>query len=328
MRIHTRTVWQFDPELDDYVKVEDEFYEYEGAVAEAKGGGGSTTTNTVSEPPAWQIPYIQNVLSEAERLYTHGTPQYYPGSTVANINPTQQTAWNTALNYSAPFAGQTANAGQSAMQLAMRSADPLQNPYFAPTVAASIRPATQALTEQVLPQIDDTFIGAGQFGGSRQGVAQGLAIDRYQQNVLDTVARMGSEAYGMGLDSLGRAMVAAPSIQQMGMMPAQIQGQVGDAQRAYQQQLIDASLDRWNYQQQAPYESLGYYAGLVGNPLGGTTTSVGPNNSPSRVQSVLGGAMTGASLGAAIPGLGAGAGTLLGPAGWAGMALGGLMGLF
>lgn len=325
MRIHTKVVYQFDPDTGEMVEVEDHYYEYLGPVSQAKGGGGGTTTTT-AQPPDFQIPYINKVLGEATSLYGQGPLQYYPGQTVAPQSPeTQQAITGLAQNV-APAQQAIADQTQQGLTYGIQAANPLQNPFFEPTLQAMIRPATEQLTQQVLPGIQDTFASAGQFGGSRQGVAEGNAINAWQQNVLDTASKFGSQAYGQGLESLGRSLALAPNVQQMQATPTQTLASAGAANDAYQQRLIDEMVARYNYNQQAPYESLSYYAGLVGNPLGSATSQTAPGGS-SRLQSALGGAATGAALGASIPGLGAGA-TLLGPAGWAGLAIGGALGLF
>jgi len=45
-------------------------------------GGGSnnqSTTNTIAQPPAFQVPYIERMLGEAMAQYESPAPQYYPG---------------------------------------------------------------------------------------------------------------------------------------------------------------------------------------------------------------------------------------------------------
>jgi hypothetical protein len=51
------------------------------------GSSGSQTTTTNSEPWSGQQPYLQNIFSEAQRLYNQGPQEYYPGQTVAPFSP-------------------------------------------------------------------------------------------------------------------------------------------------------------------------------------------------------------------------------------------------
>jgi len=268
------------------------------------------------------MPYITDFLQSAQDIWQNQGqwPQYFPDSTVAGLNPNITGSWDMSTGYGVPYAQAAGGLGLGALGQAVRGANPLNNPFFGGTLDALIRPATQQLTQTVLPQIDSGAIDAGGFGGSRQGIAQGNAINSWQQNVLDTSQKFGSEAYGQGLESLGRAMAMAPGIQQMANVPASIMGQTGDAQRAYEQQMIQDQIDRWNYGQTQPMDMLNWYAGLVGNPLGGTTTSTQDAGRSGGWVNTLGNALAMGGLGASIPGWGAGPGSMFGPAGYAAMA--------
>jgi len=318
MRIHTRVVYDFATGEE----LEDEFYEYDGPIARAKGGGDTTQTTTVM-PPDFQIPFITDVLNQAQGLYAGGAPEYYPGSTVAGVNPTLQSGLD-AGTAAAGTAGEVATMGQDALGQLVSGADPLNNPFFSSTLEALLRPATQTFTEDVLPGITGGAVQAGQVGSSRQGVAQGLATDRFTQNILDTSNTFGTNAYQAGLDSLGRAILAAPAIQQMGLVPANTLLSLGGVERGIEQEGINAAIDRFNYEQASPYNALSYYAGLVGNPLGQSSTTVGPDTSPSPLVGAAGGAAAGAGLASGL--VSAGAINSWNPAGWAMMAGGALLG--
>lgn len=278
---------------------------------DALGGGGSGNAKVTTKPPGFQIPYIKSVLGEAQNLYNQPGPQYFPGETVAGLNPNIQGSLNYLSGAAAPAQAQTAGASQQALGTAYASANPLMNPFFAQTAQAIIDPATQQMMRSILPQIDSGAVLAGQVGSSRQGVAQGNAINDYSRNILNALAQFGTSAYGQGLDTLSRGLAVAPQIQGMQAVPGQTLGAAGDYQRAYEQQLIDAAQQRYNYEQQLPYEKLNYYAGLVGNPLGSTTTN-NPGSGQSGLQGALGGAATGAALGSYFPGVGTAAGGVLG----------------
>jgi hypothetical protein len=131
---------------------------------------------------------------------------------------------------------------------------------------------------------------------------------------------MGSTAYGQGLDAQSRALALAPTAQQMQLAPSGVLGAVGDQTRLQQQDFINEAIKRWNYEQQAPAQSLSQYQNLVQGNFGGlmSGTAQGPQQNP--VLSGLGGAalgygaassgMLGASF-AANPVLGAGLGAMM-----------------
>ena len=65
------------------------------------GGGGSdttstTTTNTTAEPPAFQVPFIKNVLQQAQ-AQSRDPLEFFPGSTVAGLTPEQLLAQQSSL---------------------------------------------------------------------------------------------------------------------------------------------------------------------------------------------------------------------------------------
>jgi hypothetical protein len=305
--------------------LEDDWYEYEGPMALAGGGddGGDTTTTTTTNPPAFQQPFIQNVLEQATALYNQGPLPYFPGSTVAGQPEALTAGFDSAVNQAVPFTTDIANVGGNALTQLVAGADPLNNPFFQSTLQALLRPITEGFTENVLPGIDAGAVQAGGFGGSRQGVAQGAATGNYLDSLGTTATTFGTNAYQAGLDSLGRALLAAPAVQQMGIVPSNILTAVGGAERGIEQEGINAEVDRFNFEQASPYDALSYYAGLVGNPLGSSVATTGPGpEGPSPFV----GAAGGAAAGAAGYMMATGAANAWNPAGWAMMAGGALLG--
>lgn len=59
----------------------------------------------------------------------------------------------------------------------------VQNPYLDQQSQAIIGQLTRNFSENVLPQIRSGSIASGQYGGSRQGIAEGLAASRLQQDI-------------------------------------------------------------------------------------------------------------------------------------------------
>lgn len=118
-------------------------------------------------------------------------------------------AANTLSGYGASTFGQgmgTAGLGTGGalqgMQHLLGAGDVQNNPYFASAMQAAIRPVQEQFTEQVLPGIRQGAIGAGQMGGSRQGIAEGIATRGYLDTIGDITANMGSQAYGQGLQAV------------------------------------------------------------------------------------------------------------------------------
>ena len=71
----------------------------------------------------------------------------------------------------------------------------MTNPYLAANANAITQQTTQNLQNNVLPGINSGAMAAGGFGGSRQAIAQGLAIGQTNQGLSNSLAGMYGQAY-------------------------------------------------------------------------------------------------------------------------------------
>lgn len=69
------------------------------------------------------------------------------------------------------------------------------NPYLQDQANAITQQATQNLQNNILPGINSGAMMAGGFGGSRQGIAQGLAIGQTNQGITNSLASLYGNAY-------------------------------------------------------------------------------------------------------------------------------------
>ncbi len=122
----------------------------------------------------------------------------------------------------------------------------------------------------------------------------------------------------------GQRAAAAQMGQQLAQQPytdAAMLSEAGGVQDDYAQQLINADIERYNYDAQRQLQALSTYNQLVSGSYGGTSNTTGQQSGGSRLGNALGGAMSGAGLVGALA---------TNPAGWmvgTGAALGGLLGL-
>jgi hypothetical protein len=153
-----------------------------GFAANAVGGGaGGTGGGTGSSAGA--LPAIIGALLGA----TQGQP--------APISTTQ-TPWAPAIPYmqNALQGVQTA-AGNAHLNLPdVPQITPftgtMSPEYIQQAIEAALSPVTQTLQRQVLPQINANSAGAGALGGTRQGVAQGLAVSDWEKTAGNIAAGM------------------------------------------------------------------------------------------------------------------------------------------
>ena len=201
MKVYSKIVYQYDPSVDEFVKIYEDSFDYSGPVALA-GGGGDDVTQTV-EPPAWYAAYMRDLLGAASGVYRGGEL-----GQVAPLTPEQLTSFDLATSYArSPELLGTITSAQRAQQNILQNAlDVEQNPAVQAYARAAIRPVEESLLERVLPAIRGSSIQAGQYGGSRQGIAEGQAIGRFETAAGDITSRIMADAYGRGLDATTRAL--------------------------------------------------------------------------------------------------------------------------
>jgi hypothetical protein len=112
------------------------------------------------------------------------------------------------------------------------------------------------------------------------------------------------DAYGKGLGAQQGALAMAPNIMGMGMAPMDVMGQVGQYNTGIDDQALQADMQRWNYNQNLPWNTNERYNALaMGTPWGQSQTQDGGGSSP--LAGALGGALAGSALAAPLGGLGA-----------------------
>ena len=208
----------------------------------------------------------------------------------------------------------------------------VNNPYLDEQIAALGKDLSSNFLENVAPGMRSGAVAAGGFGGSRQGIVEGLGT----QGVSDALATAGANLRGTAFENAQNRMqqVAtglneqAATVGQNNInnklnfanMGANLIGQGSTMQTAnqaaedarYQQMLsLLGAGDAYNW------GNLGNYASIIqpGAGVGGTTTASGPGGNP--IMGAAGGGLAGygvaSMLGASTPwgiGIGAGLGLL------------------
>ena len=212
--------------------------------------------------------------------------------------------------------------------------NPSYNTGVQSAIEAAQRPTWQALTEQALPAIGGSAITAGGYGGSRQGIAEGLATGRAAQTAQDAANKIVEDLYGQNLaavnaryatnlganvtqrgQTIGDLLATyglAPSLQQQQLTKGGAEAAVGDVQQQQKQNEINAEIAKYNFNQMAPAEQAQLLVSLLGGIPGGTTTATGNVPTPNPITGALGGAASGAALGSVIPGVGTAVGAGVG----------------
>lgn len=244
------------------------------------------------------------------RNFAASTPQRYQGTQIAGFTPEQQQGQQMALNAAGAQGELAGNAARTSNFL--MGGDiwrPENNPALRGAIDASTRPITQALTEQQLPALRGEAVTTGNFGSSRQGIAEGLASGRASQAIGDTASKLVNQQYETNINAQLKAMGLLPMVQQAQLAPAITTSGVGDVRQAMNQALLGEQVGNFNWDQLAPYlQSKDIMSLLQGLP-GGATVSTGNVPQANKAMTALGGAATGAALGSALmPGIGTGIG--------------------
>ena len=276
-----------------------------------KGGGGSTTTVQKADPWAGQQPYLQDIFQQAQQLYNAGgmAPNYYPGQTVAG-----QSDWTKqALQMQADRA-------QSGSPLITNASNAMNNITTGQALAGNqgLNTLNQLSQEdnpyvdelynransQVQANLDGNFNRAGRYGSGAHEAAAADAANNLAAQMYSSLwdkradaAQSAGQLYNTGI---GQQVVAGQTGQQLANQAytdAEALSQAGGMMDDYNQQLINADIDRYNYNQQKALLALQNYNNLIQGSYGGTSTTTGQqSNSGSTLGNVAGGALTGGGL--------------------------------
>ena len=307
-----------------------------------KGGGGSTTTVQKADPWSGQQPYLTEVFQQASNLYHNGqmAPDYYPGQTVAGQSDWTKQAMQMQADRAQNGSPLIDNASSAMNNITTGNAlAGNQGLNTLNQLSSEDNPYVDSLynraNSQVQASLDSNFSRAGRYGsGAHEAVsadaANNLASQMYGSlwDKRANAAQAAGQLYNTGVGQQVVAGNAAQNLANQAYTDAAALSEAGGMKDDYQQQLINAAIDRWNYQQQQPLTALSNYNQLIQGSYGGTSTTTGQVNSGgSRLGNVAGGALGGWGLGASLSGL-SGTAALTSPWALGGAALGGLLGLF
>lgn len=261
----------------------------------------TTTTTTQMSPEQKKLyssaqPFINSYVGQG------GAPAA-PENTVVGTNATQQAGYNAALAGAGTQAG-IANSSAGAQNFLTSGAalSPATNPALRDTIAYAIEPGTKALTEQMLPAIRGEAVTTGNFGSSRQGIAEASALEDAYRAALGTGASISTAGYNSGLGAMTDALKTTGLTQAAQTAPAGTISAVGEAQQQQAQTELNAKNQADMYNQQRPLVTAQQILGLLGMTPGGSATATTQLPQADPLSQALGiGAAGGALLPMMIP---------------------------
>lgn len=286
----------------------------------AKGGGDQTVK---SEPWAGQKDYLTDIFRQAQGAYDATPKDAFAGDLYAPLNAQQTAAQDYGLQLAQAFGG----LGDSLINLGTATArgDFLgPNQYLQDYAGVVSDQAGRQFTQQISPAITSQAIAQGAYGGSREGVSQGLAAGEVSRATSDALTQMMANAYAQER----QLQQGAGNLIQQGMSvagaPAQILAGIGRENQQNTQAQLDEALRLWQMNQDVPWIGLDKYANLVqGAPAFSTQTQSG--GAPGWATGLMGGGVLGGLAGNV---LGGATGWDLAPWALGGAGLGGIFGSF
>lgn len=301
-----------------------------GLAGSQSGSKEAGTTTTTQSPWAPMQPYLLDIAGKAQSNYNNSatmSPQTQGLLTQAQgmaqgqmSNPAVTNAANSIFNGTAGFTPAPMVGTQSAFG-SMGDLNPtnayksllsgnVTNPYLSNIAQDNFTLANRNLMENVMPAIGSGASAAGQYGGSRQGIAQGLAASRMNQDVTMANNQMFGNAYqqaqnnmagaantlggfGMNAASTNATNTLNNNSQRLGQMTAATD--MLNTGNNMQNTAIKNSLDLSNYGNTYANNALGQYAGIASQlgGMGGQSTQPYYTNPGA---GLLGGALAGSQI--------------------------------
>lgn len=278
-----------------------------------KSAPSAQTVVNKTELPPWVNEAAQENLKIAGELASRPY-QPYGGSTVAGFSPEQQQAFGMAQqnvgSYMPALTAATGAAAQGAYYNPQMVTAPsflegniqqYMNPYISEVEQRATSNAERALQQQ-MNQISGQAIQARAFGGSRQGIAEGVAAAEGARGIGDLSAQLRAQGFQQaaalqqadqarqmqaalanqqaGLTGAGLSLQGATTLgnlanqrQQMGLTDVGAVETIGAQQQALAQRSLDDAYARFVEQRDFPLQQLNLRLAAVGaTPYGQTQT--------------------------------------------------------
>lgn len=275
---------------------------------------------TTSSVPEWQMQALKTVVGQGAAI---AGQDYVPygGQRIADFSPDQLNA-QQLFRYQAAGTQADPTQVQSNIDYSLSGFNPEEvkkylSPYTTGVIDEIGRLGNQNLTENILPGINSTFTGAGQFGSTRNADFTNRAVRDTQYDILGQQSNALQNAQTSALQQYGnwhnQALQNAQTATGLGAQTASNLSQAGSLQQTADQANLNLAYQDFQNQQNFPKSNLGWYADLLNaNQLTGQkeagSTSSGSSTTgytPGYVSNVYGTspAQTGLSAASTIYGL-------------------------
>ena len=251
------------------------------------GGGGSTSGTQVSI--AREAPEVESrklaLYDQAAQLAKDPIAGGIPAFQVAGPSGLEQTGFSQAgvTGVGAPATAMGIGSVLGSMQ--GPNINQFLNPYQSHVTDEIARQGQMASN-----QLSASAIGAGAFGGAREGVQQAELQRATQANIGQSMAQgfntaLGAAQQQQGIQQAGGQLLGALGGQQQAMQQADISSllQAGGVQRQLGQQALDAQRQTTLARQYEPYQRLEFLKGIMTNmptSQSAVTATTAPGTNP------------------------------------------------
>jgi len=256
------------------VWVMDNFLTLRAGVKSAIFGGSpkpTTTTSSSGIDPS-VLPYVTYGLEQAKGLYSKPGPAYFPGQTY--VGPSGQT---TSALGSAEAIARGANplvSGALQQQQNVIGGQYLQNnPYFNQALAGAAQGATQNYNDAIKAAQSGASM-AGRYGSGASADIQNRAAGTLANTLANKYGELAYQNYANERGVQNQAAQNAPTLSQARYQDTSQLLNLGQINEGYQEKALQSDIDRYNYEQNLPYQQLANYSSIVsGAPMGQVSTS-------------------------------------------------------
>ena len=241
------------------------------------GGKKKQTTDTTPKFAREIAPYIQPAVG---RVLQAGQDTPYGGQRVAGLTTRQTQGLSMADALAQSLGGQQQTIGENFQRFA--SGDLVgSNPYLEQQITNMREGSARNLERRVLPQIRNNAVADGGIGGTRQGIAEGIATGDAEAATRTAEMQMRGQAYQQDMQNQLNALINNKLILEDQTRPMDVLMTAGGVQQAQTQAELNAQRQKWDEQQMRNYQrQLEILQTLLGSPVGQRTQTTGPGANP------------------------------------------------
>lgn len=255
----------------------------------------SVTSNQSSYTslPDWFQDYQKGILSKGNAI-ANDPFQVYGGTRIAPATTDQTNAYSSVRtnqgNWQPNLTGATDYTTAAGATFDPTEFAKYQSPYIDGVVNRIAQLGARNLSENLLPQVNDTFTGAGQFGSSRHADFTNRAVRDANESILGQQSLALQQAQDSAMSNyqtaMGRKLQAGEQLGTLGQLQQQLSTQdaaalesIGQSQQQQNQSSLDLAYKDFQEQRDYPRTQVEW----LNNLLKGQTTStstVGSTSGP------------------------------------------------